>query len=609
VINNPDLSKQSFYIYALFRIALLWMVVTIAFASMLQYPGMNLIQVIIAACPSILRGFALVTVFVMILSKTDAHLNSASIIAARSCLRIHNNSSVRYMIASIGIISCCIAVTNIYVIDIIIFIEAIWSVFVGLPLLAGLFGFTLQRYSFFLYVLMVIPAGIFYIFFSLHNASLLMIALAVVIFLLLYRHDNNGSKLAFSFKISSSNLLPKIKHATSYLYRFCAKILSSSADADYFAFSVFFSVIYTFTFFMWDFTKQELSQIIFLRILVIILCFFLLIKPLWPKRYLKYFSLYWHLTLMITLPFTSLFILIIEDWSIICMINVILSIFLLALLTSWLSFIILLICGSSAAFAWHYLFLGRSVFSSQIHLNYMALYVYFFAILIVLIFTRRKQNLADRELQLANILGGVVAHELRTYLLTIRNYVSSNHPLPAQNIENTLDKAFSFIDIFLINIKGPNPSLAMSILSIKSCVNAAISSYPLSEQQKNLIHICIDRDFVFLGNKAIISHVIFNLINNALYYATNRNHFSITIYTKTDSKFNYLICKDNGPGIAPSQISKIFDKFYSKGKKGSGLGLPFCKLSMTLLGGDILCNSIEGGYTEFILTFPSKLYD
>lgn len=261
---------------------------------------------------------------------------------------------------------------------------------------------------------MIIPAGIFYIFFSLHNASVLMIALALIIFLLLYRHDNNASQLAFSFKLSPSNLLLRIRHTASYLYRFCAKILASSEDADYFAFYVFFSVIYTFTFFMWDFTKQELSQIIFLRILVIILCFFLLVKPLWPKRYLKYFSLYWHLTLMITLPFTFLFILIIEDWSIICMINVILSIFLLALLTSWLSFIILLICGSSTAFAWHYLFLGRSVFSSQIHLNYMALYVYFFSILIVLIFTRRKQNMAERELQLANILGGVIAHELRT---------------------------------------------------------------------------------------------------------------------------------------------------------------------------------------------------
>ena len=39
-------------------------------------------------------------------------------------------------------------------------------------------------------------------------------------------------------------------------------------------------------------------------------------------------------------------------------------------------------------------------------------------------------------------------------------------------------------------------------------------------------------------------------------------------------------------------------------KKGSGLGLSFCKLSMQLIGGDIVCDSIEGSYTEFILQFP-----
>lgn len=152
------------------------------------------------------------------------------------------------MIAVIGIISCCIAVTNIYVIDIIIFIEAIRSVFIGLPLIAGLFGFNLEKKSFSFYALMIIPAGIFYIFFSLHNASLLMITLALMIFLLLYRHNNNESKLVFSLKLNQNNLLLRIKHTASYLYRFCAKILSSSEDADYFAFPVFFSVIYTFTF-------------------------------------------------------------------------------------------------------------------------------------------------------------------------------------------------------------------------------------------------------------------------------------------------------------------------------------------------------------------------
>ena len=63
----------------------------------------------------------------------------------------------------------------------------------------------------------------------------------------------------------------------------------------------------------------------------------------------------------------------------------------------------------------------------------------------------------------------------------------------------------------------------MITLSIKSCVNAAITEYPLS-RSKDLIRSALTMT-CFPGNKAIISHVIFNLMNNALYYATNRNNF------------------------------------------------------------------------------------
>ena len=39
---------------------------------------------------------------------------------------------------------------------------------------------------------------------------------------------------------------------------------------------------------------------------------------------------------------------------------------------------------------------------------------------------------------------------------------------------------------------------------------------------------------------------------------------------------------------------------------GTGVGLAFCKTIMISYGGDIICNSIEGEYTEFVLSFSSS---
>ena len=39
---------------------------------------------------------------------------------------------------------------------------------------------------------------------------------------------------------------------------------------------------------------------------------------------------------------------------------------------------------------------------------------------------------------------------------------------------------------------------------------------------------------------------------------------------------------------------------------GTGVGLACCKTIMIAYGGDIICNSIEGEYTEFVLSFSSS---
>ena len=70
--------------------------------------------------------------------------------------------------------------------------------------------------------------------------------------------------------------------------------------------------------------------------------------------------------------------------------------------------------------------------------------------------------------------------------------------------------------------------------------------------------------------------------------------------------YNVIYVKDiNSPGIKPELISKLFDDFYTVGKKeGTGLGLSFCKRNMNLFGGDIICESEVGKWTKFSLLFP-----
>jgi signal transduction histidine kinase len=63
--------------------------------------------------------------------------------------------------------------------------------------------------------------------------------------------------------------------------------------------------------------------------------------------------------------------------------------------------------------------------------------------------------------------------------------------------------------------------------------------------------------------------------------------------------------RDTGPGIAPENLPKLFDNFYTSGKSGgTGLGLAYCKRTMQALDGDIYCQSKLGEHTAFRLSFP-----
>lgn len=63
--------------------------------------------------------------------------------------------------------------------------------------------------------------------------------------------------------------------------------------------------------------------------------------------------------------------------------------------------------------------------------------------------------------------------------------------------------------------------------------------------------------------------------------------------------------RDNGPGIAPGDLEKIFRPFYStKGGRGTGLGLSLCRRIAELHGGAITVRSTPGSGCTFTVTLP-----
>lgn len=164
-------------------------------------------------------------------------------------------------------------------------------------------------------------------------------------------------------------------------------------------------------------------------------------------------------------------------------------------------------------------------------------------------------------------------------------------------------QGLAMIDMILANIReGEIDKSNFTNLSISDTVKKAIKQYCYkNEDEKVLVNLDLDSDFIFKGDENMMIFVIFNLLKNSLYYKAK-----IEIRTEVKSDGNYLYFKHYGPGIEKNKLELIFESFFTSGKKdGTGLGLPFCRRIMSAFEGEIICRSeIEKG-TEFEMKFPN----
>jgi signal transduction histidine kinase len=155
----------------------------------------------------------------------------------------------------------------------------------------------------------------------------------------------------------------------------------------------------------------------------------------------------------------------------------------------------------------------------------------------------------------------------------------------------------------LVNADQSKITQNKNVNSIAHCINEALIRYPFDIGEKDLIQWQNKDDFLFRGDELLIIHVLFNLLKNALYYIRVANKGSIFIWLEHGENINTVHFKDTGQGISPKVLPHIFDRFFSRTHHGTGIGLAFCKLVMQSSGGDIVCLSKEGEFTEFILKF------
>ena len=115
----------------------------------------------------------------------------------------------------------------------------------------------------------------------------------------------------------------------------------------------------------------------------------------------------------------------------------------------------------------------------------------------------------------------------------------------------------------------------------------------------------IEPDIAIDGNELLISRMVQNLISNALRYGGEDATVETRLFTEGGKPV--ITVRDDGPGIAPEEQEKIFDRFYrsdsSRSVQGTGLGLSMVKKIAQIHGAEVSLESEPGKGSCFRISF------
>jgi len=249
--------------------------------------------------------------------------------------------------------------------------------------------------------------------------------------------------------------------------------------------------------------------------------------------------------------------------------------------------------------------------------------------------TERKRLEAEilqaQKMKAIGTLAGGVAHDLNNILSGIVSYpdlllmdLSENSPLiePIKTIRESGKKAAAIVqDLLTLARRGVSVSEVVNL-------NGIINEYLISPQFEKLksyhsdVEIRADLDSTLLntsGSPVHLSKTVMNLISNAaeampdggkIQINTKNQYIDLPIEGYDDvieGDYTVLTVSDNGIGIAPEEINRIFEPFYTKkvmGRSGTGLGMAVVWGTVKDHNGYIHVESKKGKGTTIELSFP-----
>jgi signal transduction histidine kinase len=223
----------------------------------------------------------------------------------------------------------------------------------------------------------------------------------------------------------------------------------------------------------------------------------------------------------------------------------------------------------------------------------------------------------DKSFESEKRFSSDVSHELRTpvSVISAQCEYTLEKPREVEEYEEALkvisrqtDKMGKMISDMLdfTRLETKSDRYAKTDVNFSELVELACIDFSRIKQKNITLESSIEDGVMVTGNYELLQRLVNNLISNAFRYGRENGQTRVSLTSDKDRI--YLRVADNGIGIKPEDIDKIFDRFYqadsSRTSGGTGLGLALAREIAEFHSGKLTASSRFGEGSEF--TFEMK---
>ena len=230
--------------------------------------------------------------------------------------------------------------------------------------------------------------------------------------------------------------------------------------------------------------------------------------------------------------------------------------------------------------------------------------------------TRLKQLERTREEFVAN-----VSHELRTPLSLIKGYVETlldgarDNPEVAERFLKIIERNANRLDLLIQDLltisalESEKIKLNLQPVELRALAGKVLTDLNAKAENKNVELVNDVPELTVNGDVNRLDQVLANLVDNAIKYGRAQGSVRVGGKKLANGALEIFV-RDDGSGIPPEAIDRVFERFYrvdkarSRDQGGTGLGLSIVKHIVQAHGGEVRVESELGKGATFFFTVP-----